>query len=275
MPQVFRVSDLADERLRDYRNVPDRELLRARGLFVAEGRLVVERLIASSTFDIESVLVTDTAYAALAPALERLPEKVAVLRTEAQVLRAVTGFNIHRGCLALGVRPEADVLARRAWRAIGEGRLVIVLERLADADNVGSIVRAADAFGASAVVLDPHTCDPLYRKAIRVSMGAVFHLPFAIVSPLQRTCDQLRDAGYRLLALTPQATRVIDAEPRTREASARIALIVGAEGGGLSASALEAADEHVRIAMAPGVDSINVATAAAIALHWFGSREET
>jgi len=146
---------------------------------------------------------------------------------------------------------------------------LVVLERMSNPDNVGGVFRNALAFGAGAVFLSPGTADPLYRKAIRVSAGAVVALPFARLTDWPRGLGRLREAGYTLLALTPRAEAgPIGALGDGNPGPARVALLLGTEGRGLSSEALAMADLHVRIPMAPEMDSLNVATAGAIALHW-------
>jgi tRNA G18 (ribose-2'-O)-methylase SpoU len=266
---VVEVTGTGDPRLADYRNVPDPDLLRSRGLFIAEGRHVVRRLLASPRFRTRSLLLTPAALAGLAgvPLAPDLP--VFVVSQEA--MNAVTGFNMHRGCLAAGERP-----APVPWEAAAAGaRLVVVLERVANADNVGSIFRNAAAFGAGAVLLGPACADPLYRKAIRTSMGAALQVPFAWMEDWPGDLARLKASGFGLWALSPdrQAVPLRDAVAQHRlvaqpvSAADRIALLAGHEGEGLSDGALAAADVLVRIPMARGVDSLNVATAAAIALY--------
>lgn len=197
------ISDPGDPRLALYRGVADPELLAREGRFVAEGRLVVRRLLASSRFDAESVLVTAAAFAEMADVLEPAGERLPVYVASRDLLVHVAGFNIHRGCLALGRRPApADVAALLPPES--EPALVVVLEALANADNVGGVFRNAHAFGASAVLLDGATCDPLYRKAIRTSMGASLAVPFARVTDWPRGLQALRSQGFKVVALTPR-----------------------------------------------------------------------
>jgi tRNA G18 (ribose-2'-O)-methylase SpoU len=260
---LIQVAGVDDPRLDDYRNVPDAEMLRARGLFIAEGRHVVRRLLASR-FRTCSVLLTPAACASLGDVVDHahdLPVYVASQDT----MNGIAGFDIHRGCLAVGERPAA-----RAWEEITVGApLVVVLERVSNADNVGAIFRNAAAFGAGAVLLGPGCADPLYRKAIRTSMGAALGVPFAWMPDWPADLIRLGASGFTLLALTPTH----DARPlRGSDTTGPVALIVGHEGDGLSAEALAAANVRVQIPMTAGVDSLNVATAAAIALHELSRR---
>ena len=256
-----------DPRIADYRNVPDPELLRRRGVFVAEGRLVVRTLLTSSRLQALSVLVTEAARRSLADVLDPRAGDLPVFVADRGLLAQVVGFNLHRGCLALGARPAlraaTDVLASLPDRA-----LVVVLEGVGNADNVGGVFRNAVAFGADAVLLGPGCCDPLYRKAIRVSIGGTLRMTYAKFSSWPDPLREAGKAGFTLAALTPAG----DAEDLARfserpESQGRLALLFGAEGAGLSPAAAAAADHRIRIPMAAGIDSLNVATSCGIALH--------
>jgi tRNA G18 (ribose-2'-O)-methylase SpoU len=253
--------------LSDYRNVPDPELLARRGLFVAEGRLVVvRRLLTTSRLAVRSVLVTETAFAALRDALEPHAD-LPVYIVPPPVMNAVTGFNIHRGCLALGVRPP-----RADWRAVArEAQRLVILERVGDADNVGSIVRSAAAFGAEAVLLGPACADPFYRKAIRTSMGTALSTRFAAIEPWPGALCELRGGGVVVVGLTPSADATLR-EVAEQIAGRCVAIVVGHEGDGMTADAAAACEYRARIPMASGVDSLNVATAAAVALYELTAR---
>ena len=256
---VFEVTGTDDPRLADYRNVPDPDLLRSRGLFIAEGRHVVRRLLTSTRFRTRSLLLTPAARLGLADVLSSAPS-LPVFVVSQEAMNSVTGFNIHRGCLAAGERPAP---ARWEDVAAGAARLVVA-EQVANADNVGGIFRNAAAFGAGGVLLGPACADPLYRKAIRTSMGATLQAPFAAMEDWPADLSRLKALGFGLWALTPSA----DARPLWHEdPPARVALLVGHEGEGLSEAALAAADVRARIPMAEGADSLNVATAVAVALY--------
>ena len=165
---IERLERADDARLEKYRDVCDADLLRAHGLFVAEGRLVVRRVFEDDRFDVESVLVNDAALSDLGSAIGRLYGAIPVYVCPTDLFRDLTGFNLHRGCLALVRRPPPTPLPSLLARAA----TIVVLDAVANADNVGGIMRNAAAFGAGGVVLSPTSCDPLYRKAIRTSMGA-------------------------------------------------------------------------------------------------------
>ncbi len=258
----IRISDAADPRIADYRNVPDPELLRRRGLFVAENRLVVRTLLASTRFRTRSVLVTEAAYASLQDVLAPLEPGLPVYVCPKSLMEPLSGYHIHRGCLALGERP-APVAVDDLLAMVPRARQLVLLEAMTNADNVGAIFRNAQAFGVDGVVLGPRCCDPLYRKAIRVSIGATLVVPFATTDDLLA----FKRAGFTLVALTPAPDAIDLKEFAAGPVPERIALLLGNEGEGLTSATLQACDLRVRISMAPGVDSLNASTAAGIALH--------
>jgi tRNA G18 (ribose-2'-O)-methylase SpoU len=274
---IIEVADSTDPRLVRYRNVSDAELLRDGGLFVAEGRLVVQRLLGDTRLTPRSLMVTSTALAALGDPSVTHPA-LPVYVVPQVVMNGVTGFNLHRGCLALAERPRA-----RDWREVvgglsGEpdgppvpGPLLVVLEQIGNADNVGSIFRSAVAFGAGAVLLGPGCADPLYRKAIRTSMGAALSLPFAEATPWPDCLDRLGELGIATIGLTPAAAAAPLADVVAAVAGQPVALLLGHEGDGLSAGALARCAHEARIPIAAAVDSLNVAVAAAIALNALGT----
>jgi tRNA G18 (ribose-2'-O)-methylase SpoU len=250
-----------DPRLADYAHVGDSDWLVEQGLFVGEGRLVVRRMVEAGTFPIRSILVTPAARAALADVLDS--SRLTVYVCEQETMNAVAGFNFHRGCLAFGVRPPAN---ESLDRFRGTGRL-LALEGVGNPDNVGGLFRVAAAFGVGGVLIDRATGDPLYRKAIRTSMGASLGVPFARLQSLWPALESLRRAGAFIAALTPDRSAV--PLSRCARALARgrpLILMLGAEGPGLSGESLQAADARVRIPIAPDVDSLNVTVAAGIAL---------
>ena len=264
---LIRLDGLADPRVEAYRDVPDPALVRSRGVFVAEGRLVVARLVADSRYAVQSVLVSDAAYRALQPTLEALPATVPVFVGRASDLASITGIDFHRGCLALVERPRplslADLLAT--------ADTVVVLEGVTNADNVGGVFRNAAAFGADGVVLSPACCDPFYRKAIRTSMSATLQVPFARAAAWPAALDEIKRSGLTIVALSPRQ-HVDSLEPmQLSRAGRRVALLVGAEGEGLSAAAEACADLRVRIPIRPDVDSLNLSVATGIALFALAS----
>jgi tRNA G18 (ribose-2'-O)-methylase SpoU len=254
------VDDPADPRLADFVDLSDPDLRRrvesARGFFIAESPLVVRRLVESGR-RVRSVLVTPAQHEALADVLADLGAPVYVA-TDA-VLRRVVGFDLHRGAVASADRWELPTAASVLFGA----RRVAVLERVNDHENLGVLFRSAAALGVDAVLLDPECSDPLYRRCVRVSIGHVLRIPWTRIDSLAAVTR----AGLTTFALTPAS-----AAPPIEEVvwPERAALLFGAEGPGLSDSWLAAADRQVRIPMEPGADSLNVATAAAVAFYAAG-----
>ena len=253
LPSFETVTDPADPRLADYRRMKDRDLSAEGGRFVAESELVVRRLLGSG-LPVLSVLATPVRLESLGGALQGLT--CPVYAASQAVLDAITGFHVHRGCLAIGQRPEhVDVPA--------SARTVVVLEDLVSADNIGATARNAAAFGVDALVLSPRPADPYYRKAVRVSIGAVFQLPVVRLTDWPDGLGTLKSRGFAIFGAVVDA----DAVPLTEVVRPpKVALMLGAEGPGLSPAARAACDRLVTIPMAPGADSLNVATAGAVAL---------
>lgn len=258
---VIPIDDAADARFADYFNIPDPELLTRRGLFVAEGRLVVERLLESPVFATRSVLVTGAALTALSPLIDGRPDLPVYLVPQA-VMDQVTGFHIHRGCLAIGVRP-----APASWDRVARGATrLVALERVGNADNVGAVFRCAAAFDAR-VLLGPACTDPLYRKAIRTSMGAALAVPFAAAEPWPDALSALRERGWHVIGLTPSPAAPLLAQVAASARDSKTALVLGHEGEGLTDEAQRACTQLARIPTSRHVDSLNVAMAAGIALY--------
>lgn len=259
MPIVHPTS-LDDDRLAPFRNVGDAELRREAGLFLAEGRLVVRRLLAEGRYRVRAVLVTESAREALADVLPAADVDVFIV--PAAWMQAVTGFNLHRGCLAVGERQAAA-----DWRSLaGSARRLLVLEGVGNPDNVGGLFRSARAFGVDAVLLGPGCGDPLYRKAIRVSCGAALSVPFASALPWPEVLVALKAAGVDVWALTTSKRATALQAAILPHVPPRLALLVGAEGPGLTDASLDAASQHVRIPIDAAADSLNVNVAAGIAL---------
>lgn len=260
---IERVSGGGDPRIAAYRSVADPELARAGGWFVAEGRLVVRRVIEDGRYRVRSLLLNDAAAAQLADVAAGLPSDVPIYVGATAAFAELTGFNIHRGCLALVDRPAP----RGVEEAIAGASTILVLDGVANADNVGSAFRDAAAFDAGAVVLGPTCGDPWYRKAIRTSMGAVLRVPFAIAEPWPSALARVREAGFTIVALTPRQPSEEISAFAARGRPPRIAIVAGAEGAGLSAEVESLADVRVRIPIADTVDSLNVGVAIGIALY--------
>ena len=250
-----------DSRLDLYRRVGDPDWLRSQGLFVAEGRLVVERLIALARYTIVSILANRAAYDAL---LHRLPSVASdIYVCDDATVERITGFNFHRGCLALVARPAPTP----PERFLAASRL-LALEGVGNPDNVGGLFRTAAAFGIEGILLNPTSGDPFYRKALRTSMGAALGLPFARLENWPDGLEVFRAHGFQVIALTPAARGVPVGQFAARlGCDARLILLVGAEGPGLASATLARADEQVRIPIDTAVDSLNVVVAAGIALE--------
>jgi tRNA G18 (ribose-2'-O)-methylase SpoU len=256
------IRDPTDPRVGDYRG------LRQRGdrpggvvpdTVVAEGHVVIQRLLRSD-LRVRSLLVSPRGLRLLADDLAGVAAPTYLAAPE--VLAAIVGYDLHRGAIAVAERPPP----RSVDEALVGARLVAVLEGVNDHENLGSVARSAVALGVDALLLSPDCADPLYRRSVRVSMGHVLRLPTARLTPWPAGLEGLRAAGWSVVALTPDPSvphleELVVADP------GRVAVLLGAEGPGLTAEALATADHRVRIAMAPGVDSLNVAHAAAIAFH--------
>jgi tRNA G18 (ribose-2'-O)-methylase SpoU len=255
------IADPADPRVAPFLAVRERDIVGRGDRFVVEGEVVLRVFLERSAFAVESLLLAESRAEALRDLLSRLPATVPVYTAGRAVMDAIVGFPIHRGILALGrrgERPEAgDLIGGLPARAV-----VVGLVGLANHDNVGGIFRNAAAFGADAVLLDPETCDPLYRKAIRVSVGGTLTVPFARTESPAAMVDRLQAAGFDVLALSPAGRENLSAVAPGR----RTALLLGAEGPGLPGPIL-ARTRTVSIAMSGGFDSLNVATTSGIVLH--------
>ena len=267
MGTICEVSDPADPRLADYVDLTDTALRRrlepAGGLFIAEGDKVIRRAVRAG-YPIRSLLLSRRWLPQLLDLLDGWSGPVFV--ADEDVLEALTGFSVHRGALASMERLPLPAPAQ----LLASARRVVLLEGLVDPTNVGLVTRSAAAFGMDGLLLDPRCADPLFRRAVKTSMGTVFSLPHARFSAWPEGIDDVRSAGFTVLALTPTAGSIALDELPT-DGLERCALLLGTEGAGLSRGALEAADLAVRIPMAPGIDSLNIAAAAAVAM-WELSR---
>lgn len=272
---ITRIEDPADPRLADFRNLnhsdnrPD--LPGGKGLVIAEGPLVVGRLLASR-FPVRALVGFRTKLETFLadPANAALVGQIPVYEVERETLAQVAGFDMHRGLLAAADRVAELSLSQ----AVSGARTVVVLEGVGDHENIGSMFRNAAGMGVDAVLFGNGCADPLYRRVVRVSMGHVLRLPFAqfqgTYTTWQRELEQLRQAGFRLVSLTPAEGSAQLAEALVDEAGRpweKVALMVGAEGPGLTEHAMRATDIRARIPMAPDTDSLNVATSAAIAFY--------
>ncbi len=258
---IIRIEEPQDPRIAAYRAIRERDLIGRERRFIAEGKVVLNVLFSARRFAVESALVLDRKLDGMAETLALAPAGMPVHVASQEVMDAIAGFHIHRGVLALGVR-RGDEDADALLGPLPEDALVVALSGIANHDNVGAIFRNAAAFEADAVLLDATCCDPLYRKAIRVSVGAALKVPFAVAGDDAALFEALDRHGFRQIALSPAGIDDITAIRR----EGRVALWLGAEGPGLP-QPLMARMRTARISMSSGFDSLNVATAGAIALH--------
>ncbi|MDQ0989860.1 RNA methyltransferase [Streptomyces sp. V3I7] len=263
MAELITIEDPDDPRLGDYTGLTDVELRRRRepaeGLFIAEGEKVIRRAT-DAGYAMRSMLLSAKWIDAMRDVIDASPAPVYAVSPD--LAEQVTGYHVHRGALASMQRkplPTAPELLRSARR-------VAVMESVNDHTNIGAIFRSAAALGMDAVLLSPDCADPLYRRSVKVSMGAVFSVPYARLETWPHGLEAVREAGFSLLALTPdERSKTLDeVAPHRMD---RVALMLGAEGSGLSRRALDAADTWVRIPMSHGVDSLNVGAAAAVAFY--------
>ncbi|MFE6828954.1 TrmH family RNA methyltransferase [Streptomyces sp. NPDC057690] len=281
MADLITVEDPDDPRLRDYTGLTDVELRRKRepaeGLFIAEGEKVIRRA-RDAGYEMRSMLLSAKWVDVMRDVIDELPAPVYAVSPE--LAERVTGYHVHRGALASMQRkplPDAAELLQAARRTAAPepagdparddaGQRVAIFEGFVDHANLGAAFRSAAALGIKAILLSPDCADPLYRRAIKVSMGAVFSVPYARFDAWPAGLDVVRDAGYDILAMTPdeKATPLDELNPARFEKSA---IMLGSEGHGLSTYALRAADEWVRIPMSAGIDSLNVAAASAVAFY--------
>ena len=262
------VEDADDPRLVDYRGLTDVRLRTTweppHGVFIAESELVIRRALAAGYRPRSMVMAPEW--------LERMGPLIAdvdapVYSAPYDVLRALTGFHVHRGALPSFHRKPVPPVAA----VVATASRVAVLEDMVSHTNLGAVFRCAAALGMDAVVLSPSSADPLYRRSVRVSMGEVFAVPYARADRWPEAIDDLRAAGFTVLALTPAADAVRLDEVHVRDDD-RLAVMLGSEGPGLTAEAIERSDRRVRIPMAHGVDSLNVAAAAAVTFWQTGRR---
>ncbi|MGW4483213.1 TrmH family RNA methyltransferase [Amycolatopsis sp. NPDC004368] len=261
MAELIFTEDPEDPRLDDFRDLstadrrPDRP--GGRGLVIAEGTVVVERMLASR-YPVRALLGVERRVRDLDLSGIDAPAYV----SSADTMAKVVGFHLNRGVLAVANRPAPPGFSR----IVADARVLAVLEGVGDHENLGSIFRNASALGVDGVLLGPGCSDPLYRRSVRVSMGHVLRVPFATLGFWPGGLDLLRESGFTVAALTPRPNSVPLRGLRDKVGD-RVALMLGAEGPGLTDEAITAADLAVRIEMVPGVDSLNVATAAAVAFH--------
>jgi tRNA G18 (ribose-2'-O)-methylase SpoU len=255
------ISAADDPRLAPFQNIRERDLSGRAGRFIAEGEVVLRLLLSSPRFAVETILLSQRRAAHMAAFVAQIHEQIPVLVADDAAIEAVAGFHVHRGVLAVGLRGR-PATAATLINGLPAQATVLVGISISNHDNMGGLFRNAAAFGVDAVLLDHTSCDPLYRKAIRVSVGGVLKVPFSRGGDGAGMLAAMQAAGFQMLALTPGGIQELSAVQR----APRTALVVGAEGPGLPAD-LMASMAKVRIDMAEGFDSLNVATSAAIALY--------
>lgn len=261
----IRITDPHHPAVLPFRDVKERDLTGREGLFIAEGEVVLNVLLSPASLCVpEAILIADKRVEGLRPLLEQAPPGTPVYTADQAVLDQIAGFHLHRGILALGRKPEVQATSALIDRLPqGQGpSTVVVASGIGNHDNMGGIFRNAAAFGADAVLLDSACCDPFYRKAIRVSVGAVLRTPIGTGGTATEIVEHLQVRGYEVLALTPSASlQLSDYRP-----AQRVALLLGSEGPGLPRAVIDSC-KPVGIRMAGGFDSLNVAVTSGIALH--------
>lgn len=261
MRRVIAITDPDDSRISDYRDIRERDLVGRRRGFIAEGEVVLEKMLSSGRCRTLSLLIAETRLDRLAPLLAMVAADTPIFSASQPVLDHIAGFHLHRGILAFAEladrKPPHDLMA-----GLSKDALLVGLLGIANHDNMGGVFRNAAAFGADGVLLDAQCCDPLYRKAIRVSVGASLLTPFSQLGRHDDMIALLGAAGFEILALSPAGSiRLADVRR-----SPRTAILFGAEGPGLPGEVL-ARTKNVSIPIVPGFDSLNLATASGIVLH--------
>lgn len=268
-PGHFRIDDPADPRIAGYRDIRERDLTGRLGLFVAEGTVVLRLLVASHAtggdFEAESLLLLENRIDGLTDILSMVPDGVPVFVVTRDVMNAIAGFDMHRGVLALGRRRAVPTL-EALLANLPVSALVVAACGIANHDNIGAIFRNAAAFGADMVLMDETCCDPLYRKALRVSVGSVLKVPFARHGSIETILSTLSRQGFEIWGLSPSGSTDI----RTLSPGPRLALLTGTEGEGLPQAVLNTI-HTARIPQAPGLDSLNAGTATGVALFAMAS----
>jgi len=269
---LIRICDPDDVRIAEFRNIRERDLTGREHRFIAEGTVVLRMLAAAHSrkdaFAAGKILLLENRVAGLSEELSAFPADVPVYVASADVLDAIAGFHLHRGVLALGRRLSCLEPAQ-LLEGLPERSLVVAACGISNHDNIGAIFRNAAAFGADAVLLDETCCDPLYRKALRVSVGTVLKVPYARSGTIADNLSALVEAGFHVWALSPSGSTDV----RDIPAAPRVALATGTEGAGLPQDVLERFDT-ARIAQAPGLDSLNAATATAVALYQIAAGQD-
>jgi tRNA G18 (ribose-2'-O)-methylase SpoU len=257
---IVEIDTADDVRLEPYRFIRERDLAGRGDRFIAEGKVVLSCLAGSQDFRADSLLILKSRLDGLSAQLDAFPPTLPVYVAGQHIMDGIAGFHVHRGILASGVRvrrrPMADLVSNAPANA-----LIVVLSGISNHDNVGGIFRNAAAFGADALLLDDQCCNPLYRKALRVSVGGVLTVPWAIGGPVATIAERLLEADYSLCALSTSGAKDVQMIPAT----GKRALFLGSEGHGLPPTVIETMETY-KIPMPGGFDSLNVSTASGIAM---------
>ncbi|MEM6460685.1 MAG: RNA methyltransferase [Pseudomonadota bacterium] len=263
--RLIRITDPEDARIGEFRDIRERDLVGREGRFIAEGTVVLRMLSSSKRFKADKLLILENRVEGITDILERFDADIPIFVCSRSVIDSIAGFPMHRGVLAAGRAAETQDL-NSALGGMGDDALILVCNGISNHDNMGGLFRNAAAFCADLVCLDEECCDPMYRKAIRVSVGAALTVPFTRQLSIEVILRTLIDHGFDIIALSPDAKVSI----QNVEPGRRCALVVGTEGSGICQSALELS-RTIRIPQAQDIDSLNVATAAALALFFVAS----
>ena len=264
--RTISIIDPEDPRIAGFRDIRERDLTGREGLFVAEGEVVLRVLASSASLcRPRALLLAEKRAEALKDVIDALPEATPVYVVGQAVLDRVAGFPLHRGILALGEKPVAPSVGT-ILETVADDDVFLIASGIGNHDNMGGLFRNAAAFGARAVLLDQACCDPFYRKAIRVSVGAVLRTPSARPEAAEALVEAMQAAGVEVLALTPSATQRLADYRR----GGPVAVMVGSEGPGLPRAVIDRC-RAVGVPMAGGFDSLNVAVTSALALHQVAS----
>lgn len=257
---VIFIDDIEDKRLGAYLHIKEKDLTGRQSRFIAEGKVVLRVLLTSSQFEAESILISENKIAGLDNILSLCPADVPIYTVTTTNMDKIAGFHVHRGILAVGKRKNPNNLTQ-LLQFLPETALILVLCGISNHDNIGSVFRNAAAFEADCILLDETCCDPLYRKAIRVSVGASLQIPYMHEGNIDNIVQSVAEAGIKLIALSPGSTQSLYDLP----VAGRTALLLGTEGEGLPHHLLNTL-QTARIPMSKQFDSLNVATASGIAL---------
>ncbi|QEE09554.1 RNA methyltransferase [Bartonella kosoyi] len=263
------IDETNDPRLRDYHNIREKDLVGRQQQFIAEGKITLSALLHSKEFSPLSLLILAKRLPGLLPLLEKTQPRCPIYCVSQKVMDDITGFHVHRGVLGIGKRKTLPSL-QSFLQNLPEKALILVLCGISNHDNMGSIFRNAAAFASHGIIVDKTSCDPLYRKSIRVSAGAALKVPYTQNANINDIIASLNDENFHLYALSPSASHTLKQANKTK----RIALIFGTEGDGLPPHILQQS-QALRIPMTDGFDSLNVATASGIALAHFTDFEDS